>query len=212
MANIDTLNTLDIEGWPSSLFPNDLGWDQLLKDIPIETDLTTPSKPCKCFPLAIQIIEQLDHYEKDHTTKTGDTALGIAREAVQSCGHFAGCASSICHRRNGMLFIAIFQQLDAHYTGVSRRLLSKGGDGDVEVEVEVGIGSFHVKTGLSSAIGKAIVTTEMMSAASCALQLSRMFSSDEEGVKCQRELLVSVSTSLYQCAMEFCNSTFAIHL
>ncbi|KZF21987.1 hypothetical protein L228DRAFT_261231 [Xylona heveae TC161] len=210
--------------WPPALLPDDqFGWDQFLKeyDGPSRAANTQADhyyhvkKPCKCFKLALQNIEKLDQCQRSLDAKAIDHALGVAKEAVQACNQFSNCMSS-CHHSQVLLYIAILQQLDSHYSLLNKCLMSTAESEGQNPDAEVSIGSFQAKLCLRSMVGKAILTSEMMGAASCALKLSKVFqayaSEGSAESKCQQELQFALATSLRQGATEFLNSALYMTL
>ncbi|KAJ5770656.1 uncharacterized protein N7511_002707 [Penicillium nucicola] len=213
----DCSGLVDLEGppasaWSPTMFINDqLGWDELLQDIPeqpssLETERIEGrliKTPCQCFSLALQTIKKLDRYH-NLDAHAVDSVLGVTQEAVKICRHFYDCVAS-CHHSNILLHVTILQLLDTHYASIGSWLMSTAEAKDQKLDVEVGIGAFHLKARLHSIVGRAILSSEIMGTANCAMKLFELFrvyafESSMEELKCQRDLLQSLTTSLYQSA------------
>ena len=94
----------------------------------------------------------------------------------------------------------MLEQVDNHYSSLRRQMVPNDTDCQ-KFTVEVIIGSFTIRTNLSSDIGKAVLKAEMKRALVCTQKLAEKFRLYVEGgctaeVRCQQEILSTLADSI----------------
>jgi hypothetical protein len=193
---------------PLALVDDEAQWDEiLLEEFHRDIESQDPNnraglvlgQRCACFTIALTMMQQLCQFSEFLQVKDIGRLLDGSSTAIKNCEQFSSCHQS-CHQKYILLYLAVLEQVDNHYSSLRKQIVSNDKDCQ-KFTIEVMIGSFTLKTGLTSDIGKALLRAETKRALVCTRKLAEKFRLYVEGgctaeVKCQQEILSALAESV----------------